>query len=90
MLADNSPVMEQANKTGDVMLQNPKERWLYENRMKYEHDKASWEHFGYSQGLEKGAYQKSVETAALMKKENCDVDFIGRMTGLSKEEIRNL
>lgn len=43
-----------------------------------------------TQGLEKGAYQKSVETAALMKKENCDVDFIGRMTGLSIEEIRNL
>ena len=90
MLADNSPVMEQANETVDVMLRDPKERWLYENRMKYEHDKASWEHFGYTQGLEKGAYQTKLETAALMKKENCDADFIGRMTGLSKEEIRAL
>ena len=94
MLADNSPVMEQANETVDVMLQDPKERWLYENRMKYEHDKASWEHFGYTKGMEagltEGAHQNKLETAALMKKEKCDVDFIGRMTGLSKEEIRAL
>ena len=94
MLADNSPVMEQANETVDVMLQDPKERWLYENRMKYEHDKASWEHFGYTKGVEagitQGAHQTKLETAALMKKENCDVDFIGRMTGLSEAEIAQL
>ena len=67
MLADNSPVMEQANETVDVMLQDPKERWLYENRMKYEHDKASWEHFGYTKGVEagitQGAHQNKLETA---------------------------
>lgn len=94
MLADNSPVMEQANETVDVMLQDPKERWLYENRMKYEHDKASWEHFGYTKGMEagltEGAHQNKLETATLMKKEKCEVDFIGRMTGLSEEEIRAL
>jgi len=94
MLADNSPVMEQANETVDVMLQDPKARWLYENRMKYEHDKASWEHFGYTKGMEagltKGARQNKLETAALMKKEKCDADFIGRMTGLSEAEIAQL
>ncbi|MGP1601400.1 Rpn family recombination-promoting nuclease/putative transposase [Treponema sp.] len=90
MLADNSPVMEQANETVDIMLQDPKQRWLYENRMKYEHDKASWEHFGYTKGLEKGAYQKSLETAAKMKSMNYPFDDIHKITGLSEEEIEKL
>ncbi|WP_428769423.1 Rpn family recombination-promoting nuclease/putative transposase [Treponema sp. HNW] len=86
MLADNSPVMEQANETVDVMLQDPKERWLYENRMKYEHDKASWEHFGYTQGVR----QKALETARLMRIEKLGVDLISKVTGLSEEEIAKL
>ncbi|MGI5173871.1 PD-(D/E)XK nuclease family transposase [Treponema sp. OMZ 840] len=86
MLADNSPVMEQANETVDVMLQDPKERWLYENRMKYEHDKASWEHFGYT----KGARQKALETAAVMKSMNYPLGDIHKITGLSEEEIADL
>ena len=98
MLADNSAVMEQANETVDVMLQDPKQRWLYENRMKYEHDKASWEHFGYTQGvkagiregLHQGARQKSLETARLMRLENLGIGLISKITGLSEEEIANL
>ena len=98
MLADNSPVMEQANETVDVMLQDPKQRWLYENRMKYEHDKASWEHFGYTQGvkagisegLHQGAYQNKLETARLMRLENLGIGLISKITGLSEEEIANL
>ena len=90
MLADNSPVMEQANETVDVMLQDPKERWLYENRMKYEHDKASWKHVGYQEGIEQGSYQKALETAKLMKQANCEIDFIMKMTSLSKDEIERI
>ncbi|MGI5174272.1 hypothetical protein H0R92_11830, partial [Treponema sp. OMZ 840] len=93
-----SPVMEQANETVDVMLQDPKERWLYENRMKYEHDKASWEHFGYTKGvtegeaigLEKGARQKALETAAAFKRLGVELDTIVAGTGLSREEIEKL
>ena len=90
MLADNSPIMEQANETVDVMLQDPKERWLYENRMKYEHDKASWEHFGYTKGLEKGAYQSKLETAAAFKRLGVELDTIAAGTGLTREEITKL
>jgi len=94
MLADNSPVMEQANETVDVMLQDPKARWLYENRMKYEHDKASWEHFGYTKGMEagltKGARQNKLETAATMKTLNYPLDDIHKITGLSEAEIAQL
>jgi len=94
MLADNSAVMEQANETVDVMLQDPKERWLYENRMKYEHDKASWEHFGYTKGMKaglyKGAYQKSLETAKNLLNMQFSIDTISKATGLSREEVEKL
>lgn len=94
MLADNSPVMEQANETVDVMLQDPKERWLYENRMKYEHDKASWEHFGYTKGVEagitQGAHQNKLETAKNLLDMNFPVGTISKATGLSEAEIARL
>ncbi|WP_428770832.1 Rpn family recombination-promoting nuclease/putative transposase [Treponema sp. HNW] len=94
MLADSYPVMEQANETVDVMLQDPKERWLYENRMKYEHDKASWEHFGYTKGvktgLQQGVRQKALETARILKQLGDPLQKIALATGLSEAEIENL
>ena len=94
MLAESSEMMRKANSTITIMEMSPKEKWLYENRMKYEHDKASWKHVGYQegieQGIEQGSYQKALETARLMKQANCELDFIIQMTGLSKEEIEKL
>ena len=94
MLEQESPMMTKANATINIMEMSPKEKWLYENRMKYEHDKASWKHVGYQegieQGIEQGSYQKALETARLMKQANCELDFIIQMTGLSKEEIEKL
>ncbi|UTC61707.1 PD-(D/E)XK nuclease family transposase [Treponema sp. OMZ 787] len=98
MLAQESPVMAKANKTIEVMMQDPKEKWLYENRMKYEHDKASWKYVGYQegieagiqQGLDKGAYEAKLETAKLMKLKNLDLSLIKEISGLSIEEIEKL
>ncbi|MGI5173348.1 Rpn family recombination-promoting nuclease/putative transposase [Treponema sp. HNW] len=45
---------------------------------------------GRKDGLTEGARQKALATAALMKKENCAADFIGRVTGLSEAEIAEL
>ena len=94
MLAENSEMMKKANAAISVMEMSPRDKWLYDSRMKYEHDRASCISEGYRQGLErgldKGAYQKALETANLMKKANCEVDFIIQMTGLSKEEIEKL
>ena len=91
MLAQESPMMRKANSTIELMEMSPKEKWLYENRMKYEYDKASWKHVGYQEGIEqgisRGAYQTKLETAKLMKKANCEIDFIIQMTGLSEEEV---
>ena len=94
MLAQESPMMRKANATIEVMEMSPKEKWLYENRMKYEHDKASWKHVGYQEGIEQGfadgSYQTKLETAKLMKQANCEIDFIMKMTSLSKDEIERI
>ena len=95
MLAQESPMMAKANATIEVMEMDPKERWLYENRMKYEHDKASWKHVGYqegieqgiSQGIERGSYQTKLETAKLMRMHNYPIAEICTISGLSKEEV---
>nr|WP_303934898.1 Rpn family recombination-promoting nuclease/putative transposase [Treponema denticola] len=94
MLAENSEMMRKANATIEVMEMSSKEKWLYENRMKYEHDKASWKHAGYQEGIErgldKGAYQNKLETAKLMKKMNYPISDICTISGLTKEEIEKL
>ena len=91
MLAQESPMMAKANATIEVMEMDPKERWLYENRMKYEHDKASWKHVGYQegieQGIERGSYQTKLETAKLMRMHNYPIAEICTISGLSKEEV---
>ena len=45
---------------------------------------------GRRDGIAAGAYQKARETAKLMQRESCSVDFIQRMTGLSEAEIEKL
>ena len=91
MLAQESPMMRKANETIEVMEMSPKEKWLYENRMKYEHDKASWKHVGYQegieQGIERGSYQTKLETAKLMRMHNYPIAEICTISGLSKEEV---
>ena len=61
MLAENSEMMKKANAAISVMEMSPKEKWLYENRMKYEHDKASWKHVGYKEGIEDGILQGEIK-----------------------------
>ena len=45
---------------------------------------------GRRDGIAAGAYQAKRETAKLMQRESCSVDFIQRMTGLSETEIEKL
>ena len=102
MLAQESPMMAKANTTIEVMEMSPKEKWLYENRMKYEHDKASWKHVGYQEGILQGetkgrqegfadgARQNKLETAAAFKRMGISIKKIAEGTGLTEEEIKNL
>ena len=45
---------------------------------------------GRRDGIAAGSYQAKRETAKLMQRESCSVDFIQRMTGLSEAEIEKL
>ena len=45
---------------------------------------------GIRDGVAAGLYQAKLETAKLMQRESCSVDFIQRMTGLSETEIEKL
>ena len=40
--------------------------------------------------LAEGSRQKALETARLMKQASCEITFIEKMTGLSKEEVEKL
>ena len=86
MLAENSEMMAKANTTINIMEMSPKEKWLYENRMKYEHDKASWKHVGYQEGV----HQNKLETAKNLLAMNFPIENIAQATGLSLEEIKKL
>ncbi|UTC62690.1 Rpn family recombination-promoting nuclease/putative transposase [Treponema sp. OMZ 787] len=94
MLAETSKVMAKANDKIIVMEMSPKEKWLYDSRMKYENDRASCISEGYregvAQGISQGAYQNKLETAKMMKLEAFDINMITKMTGLSIEEIEAL
>ena len=45
---------------------------------------------GIQQGFSDGSYQTKLETARLMKQENCEISFIQKMTGLTQEEVENI
>ena len=45
---------------------------------------------GVNKGLQQGEYQKAIETAKNMLKDNLDIQTILKYTGLSIEEIKSL
>ncbi|UTC66437.1 MULTISPECIES: Rpn family recombination-promoting nuclease/putative transposase [unclassified Treponema] len=102
MLAETSKVMAKANDKIIIMEMSPRDKWLYDARMKYEHDRASCISEGYREGIldgeikgrqegfADGSYQKALETAAAFKKLGIDIDKIAQGTGLSIKEIQAL
>ena len=106
MLEKESPTMKKANAAISVMEMSPRDKWLYDSRMKYEHDRASCISEGYRKGIEEGilqgeikgiqqgfangSYQNKLETAKLMKKMNYPISDICTISGLSVEEIEKL
>ena len=45
---------------------------------------------GIAKGFADGSHQTKLETAKLMKQANCELDFIMKMTGLTKGEVESL
>ena len=106
MIATTSPILQMLNEKIDVLSLSPKERKLYESRMKLKSDIATisevqfkagaeWglaegEARGKSLGLTEGLRQKALETARLMLQRNYPQAEICLMTGLTQEEVANL
>ncbi|MGI5087539.1 hypothetical protein HH006_07920 [Treponema denticola] len=61
MLAENSEIMKKANTAISVMEMSPRDKWLYDSRMKYEHDRASCISEGYRKGIEEGILQGEIK-----------------------------
>ena len=90
MLEQESTMMKKANAAISVMEMSPKDKWLYDSRMKYEHDRASCISEGYRQGIDKGAYQAKLETAKNLLEMGFSTDSIIKATGLNLNEIEKL
>ena len=86
------------NEKIDILTLSPVERKLYESRMKLKSDITTISETQFSAGVERGkslglaegSRQKALETARLMKQASCEITFIEKMTGLSKEEVEKL
>ena len=91
MIATTSPVLQILNEKIDVLSLTPKERKLYESRMKLKSDIATISEVQFKSGLERGlaegSRQTKLETAKLMKEENLSLDLITKITGLSQAEV---
>ena len=103
---DKNEAIKEAKKVYDELMADEHERTLIKLREKYIRDYNTIKEDGYNngyndgkdaglaQGLERGQKQgeqkKTIEIAKKMLKENVDVDFIVKMTGLSKEELEKL
>ena len=61
MLEQESTMMKKANAAISVMEMSPRDKWLYDSRMKYEHDRASCISEGYRQGIEVGILQGEIK-----------------------------
>ncbi len=86
MLAQNSKPMKKANAAIEIMEMSPRDKWLYESRMKYQHDMASEKHEGYTEGV----YQTKLETAKNLLDLGVAHEVIMQATGLKQDEINNL
>ncbi len=82
MLSENDAYLQKANDTMNDFYASEQERAMYKAACRYESDRVSM----INESMRKGIQQ----TAINMRKENCDPEFIARMTGLSIEEIKRL
>ena len=91
---DKNEAIKEAKKVYDELMADEHERTLIKLREKYIRDyntiKEDGYNNGYNDGKELGAKENTIEIAKKMLKENVDVDFIVKMTGLSKEELEKL
>lgn len=94
---DMSKADESIKKAKEVLEEissDERESYLAHLRLKYILDQKNIEETGFErgmeQGLEQGIKQSSIEIAKKLKKEKIDIQIIIKVTGLTKEQIKNL
>ena len=90
--------IEKAKKELEKLAMNPEDRELYELRLKAIRDEMNIRYSGYIDGMAEGEAkgraegknERNIEIAKNMLKENVNIQFISKMTGLNLEEIEKL
>ncbi len=98
MLSEQNPLMQKANTTMNDFYANEQERAMYKAACHYESDRVSMINEsmrkgieqGFSQGIQQGISQGIQQTIINMRKENCNIEFISKITRLSIEGIKRL
>ena len=91
MIATTSPILQMLNEKIDVLNLSPKERKLYESRMKLKSDIATISEVqfkaGAEWGLAEGSHQAKLETAKNLLHFGFSRENIAKVTGLSQAEV---
>lgn len=77
-------------KDADVTLLSPKDRELYDIRMKSYRDSLASIDVAIEDGIRQGIKKSKINIARTMKADGVDPAFIAKHTGVSVEEIQNL
>jgi predicted transposase/invertase (TIGR01784 family) len=101
-LIEKEPDMKNAFHILEVYSADQEKRRLIEEKLRndrdYQYDMAAQFEKGIEKGIEKGLAEgeligekkKAIETALLMSREMLDIHTIGRITGLSESELKEL
>lgn len=82
--------LKEARKKLDGLSEDERMQKIAELRQKAIMDEKAIYKKGIEEGIEKGVEKNNIEIAKKMLEENIDIDFISRMTGLTKEKIKEL
>ena len=90
MAESKNEEIEKAKKELEKLAMNPEDRELYELRLKAIRDEMNIRYSGYIDGMAEGKAEEKTQIARKLLKENVNIEFISKVTGLSLEEIEKL
>lgn len=90
MAKNENEKIKEAKSELEKLEMSPEDRELYELRLKAIRDEINIRESGFIDGKTAGEFQKSLEIAQNMLKENMPIEVISKLTGLSQEEVEKL
>ena len=90
MAKNENEKIKEAKSELEKLEMSAEDRELYELRLKAIRDEINIRESGFIDGKTAGEFQKSLEIAQNMLKENMSIEVISKLTGLSQEEIEKL